>query len=261
MYRTAKSFPSMVRSGQPIAETLSVRFADFPPSGDILIDDAVEGEFGWYDHKTFKTHVIGLRAKFTRIRLEMDYRAGAQQPKVWDMEFEDCTFHELLVGESVWPSNEFDYEKLFLSKPLEIYDSFVSCSEKVCDKVITTDDAVYLAYAGDNKLKHIRKMALTHIRQLPDFIDSNSFPRRADGIGVIETLLELEIEGDFDYWYNKINYSGTVYPPNEYTFTHTPDPLETIVAESMRVTEMANFIVDVQTAKIISATVRLGASR
>ena len=250
MYRTAKSFPNFVRSGMPVSETLSIYGFNYSPA--FSTEGLVEGRIGWFDLVTNKLHSIGVKARLQKFQYVLDYRVGQQSPPFsWTADFVDFTEND----------SNAEYDKYFFEED-DSAESLIEkfkqeCFVRQCDKTIETDDVLY----HDLILHHVKRAVLTFQREMLDFIDTKSYPRFANGDGTRDWTAELEIEGDFNYWYDKINYEGTMRKSNLYRFHFGPDPLIVIEPPKMHVLGLSNLLTNIETAEIVSATVSLGAAQ
>lgn len=195
----------------------------------------VNFEIGWIDFAANVERYIPCTGMLTQIVYEFIYARTTQPSFMWTATFEGVAVPKVVLSRAIGVS---------------LFD-FVLCSPPQCTLSI-------LDITTTTILAHIRNASATLIHERSNYKTSNSNNRRRASLGVLDTRVELTIEGNFDYWTGLIN--SNLEPPHSYALFFGTGPTDYVNASFLVPTRLYNFVTNVQTAEISSANLTLEAS-
>lgn len=234
-YRTSDSQNFPRRTAGIMSELITVTGVDYTPlfRTDPTFDTLMVFDIGWMDFVSGLYRKIPITAMLTSYSINLNYMNSSQPSFMWTASFIGCMTDKI-----------FDVENL-------IIDDKIVCQTSFCNKVITTTDSTL----NGGFVGHVRQANLTFLVERPIRAQSNSNNHNTTTIGCYDRLIDLSIEGDFDYWLNAIESN-----PTPFTYEFEYDGFSTFPAVNMVPLEMNNLVVNIQTGELVSAGVRLGAS-
>lgn len=223
-----------VRNFGITTEMITISGVDYSPAfiGDLNVLNTIQFEVGWVDYSTGIRNKIDVVAMMSNYTVVLNYFSSPQPSFMWTATFIGCL-----------TDKEFDMNAA-------IIDDHVRCQTAMCGKVITTTDSSL----NSGFVKHVRTATLTSVLERPVLVLSNSNNHYAETIGVYDNLIDMVIEGDFDYWNEQVNSN------NRFNYGFLYEGVSGPIFVNMKALELVNLVVNVQTTELISATVKLGAS-
>jgi hypothetical protein len=264
-YRTSASENFPVRNGGVVVEDVTFTSPFFR---EFINQDGLSplfiGDIGWFDLVNFQRTLIEITAQATKQTFEFDYTAYAKYAFLTTVTMQDLTVGPKIIDRG--PITD-------ITSAHQIF-----CTKRRCnDLIYSSDDSVMLDYDSvegsapgkspsiGSRIKHVTNATVTRENLQLSYVASEYPNVSRYGQGVSEEILEFIIQGDFDYWYQKLHYPqidvGTHETADHYRIYYGLGTNEYMQVLSMRVIDMHSFIVDVLTGRIIQATVKLGAAR
>lgn len=238
-YRTANSENFPRRTSATLNEIIVIRGVQpVPPFFQFTLEP--DGLFlfniGWNELALGKRKLITIQALMQEFRIEYNYFSSPLPSFIWTATF---------LGSSGTP--------IIQTQDITSFVDVILCSDKLCNKTITTTDA----QLNSGFVQHVKKATLIYNIERNSYATSNSFKHIVGNTGVKDRKIELDIEGDFDYWWNNLLIADTRH---DYSFFYGFGASEKWSYPKMKITDVGNFIVNIQTGELISATVQLGAA-
>lgn len=233
-FRLANSQNYPVRNMGITSEDISIRGVDYVPiflSSPTFLTTMIF-EIGWTDFTTTLRRKIDVSAMVREYMVTLNYMNSNLPSFMWTTNF---------IGNLA--DKEFDVENL-------VVNDRTVCQTAFCNKLITTTDTTL----NGGFVRHVKTANLSTALERPLLVLSNSNNHYAETIGVFDSLIELTVEGDFDYWIDAVNSESKF----NYRFFYSGSASFSMF--NMKVLDVTNLTVNVQTAEIVSAIVRLGAS-
>lgn len=244
-YRTAATDNYLNRTRGLLSENIIIRGVHCPEYISNLWNNyEFNGELGWIDWANNRRVYIELNCVVVRNVIELRYTAGSEPSISWSVN----------LFERGDKYKEFKYRSI---APLD--DTLFCPNASLCSRPVYTTDLLLLTQAL--VVKHITRATITKERELSNYATARTLPRTVSTPGVKEKRLDLTVQGDFDYWYKKVNWSQYAETPDDYKFYYGSGVNEYILVDKMRALELSDLIINVQTAEMVSATVRLGSAR
>lgn len=198
-------------------------------------DFAIQFTLGW-NYTGGVRKVIDFPGLLTELRFDLNYQNSSEPSFMWTATVLGAISRKSI--ETVGSHGIFDH---------------IVCSHPLCDKEIRTTDTNH----NSGVIRHVKRASLIRTIERLTYSTSESDNHIADTAGVEDTKLELEVQADFDYWFNNLSIVDTAY---DYLLFYGPAASDFLLAEKMKITAMENFIVNIRTAELIQANVHLGAS-
>lgn len=235
-YRTSDSQNFPRRTAGIMSELITISGVDYIPPfyTDPTFDTLMVFDIGWMDFTVDLFRKIPITAMLNSYSLQLNYMNSNQPSFMWTATFIGCMTDKV-----------FDVENL-------IINDNVVCQTSFCNKVIGTSDSTL----NGGVVKHVKQAVLTYLVERPTRAQSDSNNYYTTTVGCYDRFIDLTIEGDFDYWLDAVESDSL---PFEYLFQYDPSS-SPFILPNMVPLEMNNLIVNIQTAELISANVRLGAA-
>ncbi len=233
-YITVDSLNSPVRTTGSLISTIALRGVQFVPSFYSALDDPIIFHFGWNDFASGDRKNVPVYAMATQFILEYSYTVGRSPTFSWTANFVVC-----------------NDDTLFQTAALTVNDVMV-CANSMCSNNITTSDT----NLHSGFVWHVKKATLVRSfdREIRYTSSSNNHPSPVGSSQ--DTLVTLNIEGDFDYWMSQVQVFDDPY---NYGFYYSPSLYWAV--NSLKAESITDIVVNVETSEIISASVLLGVAR
>jgi len=153
-----------------------------------------------------------------------------------------------------WTSNliGIDFQPTIATVPLVPLVDPVLGGLPLCNKDIKSTDPALMS--GD--IDYVLRAKIMETSERSEYYRSNSNNFVVTNEGTYDRTVELEIEGGFDYWLVRMG-DDTIF---DYYFYYGSGGADYWFAEKMKVLNVSNFVVNIETGEMIRATVTLGAS-
>lgn len=224
------------RNFGPTKEEFLLVGVDYIPAflADPAINDTIEFELGWIDFFLLVRNKVEVRAMLVEYTIQLLYHKTNQPSYMWMARFIGCT-----------TDKEFDAE------PIHAINDHVRCQASQCGNLIITTDTTL----NGGSVEHVRNARLTTIYDRPLLVLSDSNNHLTETIGGFDYIIDMTLEGDFDYWNEQVNSNARF----DYAFFYDGIAASFQYA-NMKAISLSNVNVDLRTAEVISASLRLGAS-
>lgn len=194
-------------------------------------------KLGWFDYTIPARKSILCQAVPLELRYILRYEPGPAPSFTWTYNLLGILNNKGIEEESLLP-----------------YNDSVICATSLCDKPITTTDTDL--HGGF--VWHVRTATIITTYSVPSYPRSDTDNHVIGLAPVYDQTVELVVQGDFDYWLNELSRAADIR--NNYRFYYGTGLTHYKAANNMRVTDINNFIVNIQTGEIIQMTIMLGAS-
>lgn len=228
----SQGFP--VRHSGPTTEIISIHGVEYAPAMLLSATTLTTMTFdiGFMDFTTLLFRKVPIEAMLVELNFNLKYSAGSQPSFSWTANFIGCM-----------TDKEYTVENLIIN------DKFV-CQTSLCDNsIVTTDNTLNTGF-----VRYVRTATVTRSYLRPNLVLSNSNNHLAETIGTFDTIVNMSVEGDFDYWLEELNTN------NRYNYGFFYDIGSAIAANNMKVMSTTDHIANIQTAELLSMSVQLGAS-
>lgn len=233
-YRTASSPLRPIREAGITKEQLTIR------STNIIIFDTsqlLNFKIGWNDFSAGFRRYIGFDGYTTGTILDFNYTNSVIPSILWTAIFNGTQIDKQFAN------------ILFANLPL--VDS-VQCGTSHCDNSILTSDV----NLNGGIVKHVTSATIsTMADQHEEFATASSNNHIKGKPPLFDAFIDLNVQGDFDYWLGKTKGSF-LYE----TYTFSTD-IGNLIYDYMSVLAVENITVNLQTGEMIAATVKLGKVR
>lgn len=225
------------RNFGPTKEEFIITGVDYIPSwlGDPAFDETLVFELGWIDFSLLVRNQVEIRAMLVEYSIQLLYLNQNQPSYMWMARFIGCTTDKDFTTDVILPINDH-----------------VRCQDSQCGNFIISSD---VTLNGGGSVQHVRTARLTTVFDRPLLVLSHSANHLAETIGGYDYLIDMTIEGDFDYWNDQVNSNNRW----DYAFFYNGLAASFQYA-NMKAISLSNINIDLRTAEVISASLRLGAS-
>lgn len=233
-YRTVSSQNYPRRTAGIVTEQIviqgvhtSIPFSLSQPAGFLL---------GWNDLSVPTRRTLPCNGMISEIKIDFNYFSSTIPSFMWTTS---------LMG--------IVNTKLLGTAPFVPQEDYPVCAHQLCNKTITTSDSSL----NSGLVKHVRNASIITTVERQPYVVAGGNNRYKNITGVFDRILELTLEGDFDYWNNRLVNTDNDY---DYKFFFGPLITDYILAARMKILDIGNFMVNVLTGQLVRMTVRLGAS-
>lgn len=237
-YRVSDSVGYPVGDGGLIEETIIIQGVQHFPTFlyDLLSQTASSFILGWLNLSSGTKKEITIYANLNSLQFDFNYSIGPIPSFMWTVNL-----------------NGILNDKEISSSVITQYGDVLNCQESECDKNITTTDTnIHGGY-----IYHVKSASLLYTIERQNYAVSDSSNHFIDSTGVFDRTLNLNIEGDFDYWMRSLVDDAIAY---DYKLFYGPSISDYIESPYMRINDINNLNVNIATGEMISATVILGAA-
>lgn len=237
-YRTASSNNFPVRRSGTFKETIFLRGVDYVPP---FVYDGTPSSvrqtltIGWYDLANELRYSIPSDLMWNNFTAEFNYKAGVIPAFQWFGEFSGIINRKEVVSESIHP-----------------FEDVIRCPGALCNKPIETTDTLL----NSGEVHHVTKATIRSIITREDYIVADSNNRPTYSTGVFDTFLDLDLEGDFDYWLDVVNDYDQI---NDYKIWYGDGLSDFWLLQDMKIFGFS-CRTNIQTGEMVSARVNLGAA-
>ena len=236
-HRTSQSENYPRRTSGNFTEQIIISGVENVPSfytSAFVVGTSITFKLGWNDLGADDRKIIPITAMLTEFRIDLNYFSSPQPSFLWTATFIGAVNDKEIIIVPITPHLDIPF-----------------CPFPLCDRVITTTDS----QLNSGFVYHVKRASIINIIERIPYMTSSSNGHYISSTGLKDRIVELEIQGDFDYWINNLTASNTKY---NYSFFFSPS--NAFNAINMRIIDVTNFVVNIQTGEILSALVRLGAA-
>lgn len=236
-YRTSATQNQPTRHKGPKEEILTIRGVNFVPAFLSDTNGGIVFELGWNEDLTLfeNRRRIVTSAMLMQFQIEFNYFSSPLPSFSWTAVFTNVLSNIEIADTS------------------GIIDTDPICAEPLCSNYITTTDtSLHTGF-----VQHVRSAVVTFIYQRPLYRTSESDNHFTVTNGSFDRILDLVIEGDFDYWMNEVEVEDIA---RSYQFLYGTGAGQWWSVDNMKAISISDILVNVQTGEIISANVQLGAA-
>lgn len=194
---------------------------------------------GWNDFLVGVRRAINAKALVLEDRIDINYFSSAEPTNIWTTTLVGVINEKQILTYDLLPQ---------LDAPL--------CALKKCDMIITTSDLSL--HTG--RVNHVKRASIIKTITRSPYRTSDTNNHYGATFGLPDKIVELEVQGDFDYWINEaFDPPGDI--SRDYKFYYGSNfATDFWPAYNMKILGADNFIVNIQTGELIQATVHLGVS-
>lgn len=233
-YAKASSGSKIYRNKGIVEERVRIKGANYVPDfWEAIYGDYISFWIGWFDFVDDDIKYIPIDAVLSRLSLHYIYSVSPSPSFYWEAEFTGVLSTKI-IGETV---------------DLSEFGDNILCSTKACDRVVTTSDATL----NSGVVKHVYQADINFVSTRESYAIASSNNRIVNTLGIVDITASLGIHGDFDYWIEAVENGDT---SKIYRFYYSATQYWEL--NSMVVLGVDNFLVNVETAEMMSATVNLG---
>lgn len=239
-YRTSttSNFPNRLKG--TISEQIIIRGANYgsPFITNIVAfnDTSVSFYVGWNDFLASVRKAILCQAMLVDYRVDLNYFSSPMPSYVWTATLVGSINTKELINYPLVPQHDAPF-----------------CANQLCNKTITTTDA----QLHGGLVWHVKRASIIDTISRSPYMTSSSNNHLASTYGVKDEIVELDVQGDFDYWFNNLSTSDTT---RDYKFFYGPGVADFRPVDKMKIVDINNFVVNIQTGELIQMTVHLGAA-
>lgn len=235
-HRTSSSALYPRRTSGTLSEVIIIRGVENIPSfytAAHTVGGAIDFKLGWNDFLNGNRKIIPITAMLENFVIDFNYFSSPQPSYLWTATFIGVVNDKVIVIEPLIPH---------LDTPV--------CANKLCDKtIVTTDTTLHGGFVF-----HVKRASISNkiIRNL--YMTASSNNHYVPTKGVRDRTIEMEVQGDFDYWIDAARGDS------RFSYSYFFSAVGQFTAANMKVTNVNNFVINIQTGEILSALVHLGAS-
>lgn len=233
-YTTASTLNFPVRGRKFISEQLHVKGVEGVPAFySPATVSVVELEVGWIDFVNNIYRFITFDGIMESFVANWNYACNPGELAFWwEADFSGTYF-----------------EKVMEERALSGDSGQMNCAFSQCSHII---EAPGFPSLPSNQIRYVRSATLRATINRLNYVTSATIPHKTGTTGTVDTLLDLEIEGDFDYWMFRIVEDNSSFIRLYYT------PTLFWVTPVMKFLGMDNFVVNAKSGELIRATLHFG---
>jgi len=237
-YRTSASENFPRRTKGVFTETLVIRGVQNRPSFiGTAQNNPISLDIGWNDFVSLNRRLIVFIGLMTEFRVDFNYFFQSNPAYIWTATFQGVVNTKTMLVGNITPHNDV-----------------ITCPDKICDNRIATSDN----NLHSGSVFHVKRASLISSIIRPSYMTSSSANHIISlSTGMRDNIVEMDVQGDFDYWLDKLSVTDV---RNTYGFYYGTGLSDYWLLEKMKVLEISNFTVNVQTGEMVQFTVRLGSA-